>query len=188
MKKLSLLVLAIFFTFSAIAQTSIFKPFKVDIGIEFVISTNDEASTGMGFYISPIYNASDRVSIGARFGFTYTGSGTINVGIGSVEIGATNLFSFLMVGDYYLSSERVRPFVGLGFGMYKRSEATVRTGRGLVDISRNAKTNFGVKPRIGLNVGHFKMTVDYNFTGDQIYDYIGFTVGVDIGGGLSKLQ
>ena len=172
------------FTNCVFAQSELFRPFKVDTGIEFNISTNEEASNGMGFYISPIYNPTDRLSIGPRFGFGYTGSGTINLGIGSVEVGATHMFSFLMLVDYYLSTERVRPFVGMGIGMYKRSEATIKTSIGLVDISRNAKSNFGVKPRVGLNVGHFKMSVDYNFTGDQIYDYIGFTLGVDIGGGF----
>ena len=184
MKKIFIISLAISITTFSQAQSTIFKPFKVDTGIEFVIPTSNEAGSGMGFYISPIYNASDRLSIGPRFGFSYAGYGTLNVGIGTVEIEGTNMFSFLMVGDYYLSTERVRPFVGLGLGMFRRSEASIRTGIGVVDISREAKSNFGAKPRIGLNVGHFKMTVDYNFTGDQIYDYLGFTLGFDIGGGF----
>lgn len=167
-----------------VAQPTIFKPFKVDTGIEFIISTSEETGGGMGWYISPIYNVTDRLSIGPRFGFSYAGSGSIDVGVGSVKVGASQLFSFLMVTDYYFTTERVRPFVGLGIGMYKRSEAKIETGAGIVDLSINAKTNFGIKPRIGLNVGHFKMTIDYNVTGDQIYDYIGFTLGADIGGGF----
>ena len=184
-KGLLLILFAIGLSFSmAIAQPTIFKPFKVDTGIEFNITTSSEAGSGMGWYISPIYNATDRLSIGPRFGFGYIGNGTINVGIGNVEVGGTYLFSFLMQTDYYLSTERVRPFVGLGFGMYRRSEATLETGIGIVEFRREAQSNFGVKPRVGLNVGHFKMTVDYNFTGEHIYDYIGFTLGVDIGGGF----
>ena len=69
-------------------------------------------------------------------------------------------------------------------GMYKRGDATVVVGVGIVDISRNAKANFGLKPRAGLNVGHLKITVDYNLTGKEINDYVCFTLGVDIGGGF----
>ena len=188
MKKLSLVIVLLASTLSndLYAQSSIFKPFKVDMGIDFSFTTKDELSSGMGFYISPIYNVTDKLSIGPRFGFGYAGGGNIQFGPGSVKVGSTSMFSFLMVGDYYFSTEKVRPFVGLGLGMYKRGEASIETGIGYVDISRNAKANFGVKPRIGLNAGHFKMTVDYNFTGEGIHDYIGFTLGAEIGGGFNK--
>ena len=63
MKKLVCLILGTLLfsnSDSLFAQSSIFKSFKVYKGIEFAISTNDEASTGMELYISPINNIIDR--------------------------------------------------------------------------------------------------------------------------------
>ena len=98
----SVLLIVIVSANSLMAQPVIFKPFKVDTGLEFNFSTDNEVGSGLGFYISPIYNATDRLSIGPRFGFGYTGSGSINVGVGNVEIGTTYIFSFLYACRFFL--------------------------------------------------------------------------------------
>ena len=165
------------------AQSTIFKPFKVDVGIVAAVSTDDEAGSGGGFYIEPKYNVNDRINVGLRLESAFLGSGSIRVGGTSVDIESASVAPILLTGDYYFHTERVRPYVGLGMGMYRRQERSISTDIGSVALGLESQTNFGVAPRVGLNAGHFKLAVIYNFTGNHIADYLGINVGMEIGGG-----
>jgi len=165
------------------AQSKIFKPFKVDVGIVGAVSADDEAGGGLGIYLEPKYAATDRINVGLRLESAFLSSGSIKVRGTSVDIESASVAPILLTGDYYFNTEKVRPYVGMGMGMYIRQERYVSTDIGSVAIGLASQTNFGVAPRLGLNAGHFKLAVGYNFTGNHIADYLGINVGTEIGGG-----
>ena len=138
---------------------------------------------GPGFYVEPKYQANDRISVGLRLESTFLTSGSITVGPGSFDLEAASVFPILLTGDYYFTTEKVRPYAGVGLGVYIKDETSIDSDIGVVSFDLGSKTNFGVAPRLGLNVGHFKLAVIYNFTGDGIADYLGINVGAEIGGG-----
>lgn len=177
------LSIAILTSTSIVAQSSKFKHFKVDLGVATMITTNPIVDKGMGFYFSPIFNATNRLSVGARFGFNYLSIEPITTGIGYMDFGIIGFSSFLIVGDYYLSIEHVRAFIGLGFGFYRQREMLMTTSLFPANLINPRKSNIGIMPRLGFNVGHFKMTIAYNSNGYELFNYVDVTLGMDIGGG-----
>jgi len=167
-----------------IAQHSIYKPLKVDLGINTVFAMKQGTGGGNGLYINPMFNLTDRFSIGPRLETAIVKKDKVDLVTGILNNKIVNLSSYLIVMDYYLSKERIRFFIGLGSGLFKQRDSFMVLGLGSVDLSGNSKMSLGLMPRLGYNVGHFKMTVNYIMTGDLMYDYLGFTLGLEIGGGL----
>lgn len=82
------------------------------------------------------------------------------------------------------STKTVRPFAGLGAGIY--TVAGVSFSDLGEDIAVGAATKFGFAPRVGLEAGHFRAAVKYNFAGKDNnikYNYLSFKVGFFFGGG-----
>jgi len=183
MKYFTIMLLLIGINQHADAQSSLFKPFKIDIGIVGAVSLDDEAGNGPGFYLEPKYQASDRINVGLRLESVFLTSGSISIGPTAVDLEAASVFPILLTGDYYFNTERVRPYAGLGIGVYIKDETSINTDIGIVNFDLGSKTNFGVAPRLGLNAGHFKLAIIYNYTGDGIADYLGISIGAEIGGG-----
>jgi outer membrane protein X len=166
------------------SQERIYNPFKVDFGITCDIPVSDDASFGGGAYIEPRYNVNDKLTIGLRLEGVYLSSGNVTVDFTSVDIKSTSVMVIHITGDYYFSTEKVRPFIGVGLGMYKKTirSVSVSASQG-VDIGPKAKTNFGFAPRFGLNIGRTRLAAIYNYTGSDITDFLGIQVGFEIGGG-----
>ncbi|MBN2350084.1 MAG: hypothetical protein JXJ22_14685 [Bacteroidales bacterium] len=173
----------LFLNLQLFSQDHVFKPFKVDFGLTCDIPTDDNAGTGVGIYIEPRYGASEKLTIGLKLQNDFLGAGDIEINYISVKISSTRIFSLLITGDYYFSTENVRPFVGLGLGMYKKYIYGVSTGITGVDIGSVSDTNFGFEPRIGININHFRIAGLYNYTGKGISDYVGIQFGFEFGGG-----
>jgi hypothetical protein len=185
MKKLLFIFPAVllFFNLQLFSQDKIFKPFKVDCGLTCDIPTADDASTGIGFYVEPRYGINEKLSVGLKLENDFLGSGNVEINYVSVNVSYTRIFSIMMTGDYYFSTENVRPFIGLGLGMFKKYISGVSTSVVGVDIGTTSKTSFGFEPRVGLNIGHFRIAALYNYTGKEISDYLGIQLGFEFGGG-----
>lgn len=169
------------------AQELIYNPFKIDCGITIDIPVSDDASIGGGGYIEPRYNVNDRLTIGLRLEGVYLTSGNVTIDFTSVEVKSTAVMIFHLTGDYYFSLEKVRPFLGIGVGMYKKTmqSVSVSASEGIA-IGPKSKTNFGFAPRIGLNIGHARLAAIYNYTGSNITDFLGIHIGFEFGGGKIK--
>jgi hypothetical protein len=85
--------------------------------------------------------------------------------------------------------------VGLGFGLFSMAAVEFNTaGPDPTAEDFGAETRFGFYPRIGLDAGHFNLTVDYNFVpstdipgGAEVKNsYLGIKAGFSIGGGVGK--
>ncbi len=174
-----------------------YKAFRVDLGLGYAIPKD---GGGVIFSIEPKYAITPNIAVGIR------GEGAVMAKIlweknatgEYVDSGSTELkanASYLLTGDYYLITKKLRPFVGLGFGAYNLAGSAIEinnvtTPATDVNINLGAKTNFGFMLRAGFDVFHMRLALEYNFAGkdnlDKSYNYLGAKFSVYIGGGVKK--
>jgi len=166
------------------SQDRVYKPFKVDLGFTCDIPTGSDATMGGGIYIEPRYAVNDRLTIGLRIEGAYLNFGNVTIDYTSVNVKTTTISPILLTGDYYFSVEKVRPFIGVGLGMFKRTSRSVLVSalQG-IEIGPKTQTKFGFAPKIGLNVGHARIAAIYNYTGLDVGDFLGIQFGFEFGGG-----
>ncbi len=155
-------------------------PFRINCGFAFDFPTYNNASNGYGFYVEPRFNVNENLSLGFKFEDDIIGSGNVNYN--SANVTPTRIVPVLMTGNYYFSSGFVRPFIGLGLGMFIMYSNTVSSniyGNNVNTINTN--TNFGFEPQLGLNIYHFIIAAVYNYTGNGTNNYVGIQMGIELG-------
>lgn len=171
-----------------------FKPFKVGVGIGYAVPGAGEGAGG-GFlaFLEPAYRATDQVTVGLRLEGAFMVRGVQGITNDDVEGDASSVASYTLNSQYYFNNNNVRPFVGVGFGLFSLAAAKFNTvsgnDTGLNDVG--AETRFGFYPRIGLDAGHFNLVLDYNVVpptdvpggGEVKNSYLGIRAGFSIGGG-----
>ncbi len=188
--------LCITLTLSYAAQAQEFKPFKVNVSLGVAIP-----SGGGGALF-----ADDQIDVGLRIEAAIMARDVVvngNTTSGSVQ-GAG---SYILTGNYMLSNQNFRPFVGIGAGLYSIASGSVDVvGTGSSSQSTNgeiaAGSVFGGMARVGFKAGHFVLGLEYNLipnTNSVVFDsngtsqigtsvqsknsYAGVKIGFDIGGG-----
>lgn len=191
MKKQLLTLALMVFTSVAFAQD--YKAFKVGLGLGYAGAPDGEG--GIAVYLEPAYRVSDEIAIGLRMetAVLLKGVSTDGTTIDSDGSASAN-GSFTLNGQYYLSNEKFRPFVGLGLGLYSLASVEIAGDDGAL----SAGTEFGFYPRVGFDYGHLNLIFDYNFipntdgtidinTNPQEVEiknsYFTIKLGVSIGGG-----
>jgi hypothetical protein len=161
-----------------------YKPFQMEVGIPFNFGMSESSSFGSGLYLAPRYAASNQLHIGIKTGWYNLGEGKLLVDGDKVDIESVMVIPVLLTGDYYFNTDRTRPFIGLGIGMFRRNEFEFSKHNNQVNYSENdVKINLGLAPQIGVNSGHFRFSAAYNITGKSIANYVSLNLGMDIGGG-----
>ncbi|WP_420151723.1 hypothetical protein [Spirosoma sp.] len=180
---------------SATAQE--YKPFKVNVSVGYAKPLNAGVSGGFLAAVEPKYGLSDNFDLGLRLELASVARGVQQNG--NTYTGDVGAFaSYLLTGSYLFGTGGVRPFLGVGAGLY-----TIGAG-GTVVISSNGQPNrnielvsdtkFGGMIRGGIKAGHFVASVEYNAVPTSKNNtsalevttenaYLGIKVGVDIGGG-----
>jgi hypothetical protein len=179
---------------SASAQE--YKPFKVNVSVGYAKPIHGGVSGGFLFAVEPKYGVSDHFDLGLRLesaavarGIVYNGNTTTS------DLGAYS--SALITGNYLFGSSNVRPFLGAGVGVYSIGSAgtvTLTNGQTPQNVTFVSDTKLGGMIRGGIKAGHFVAAVEYNAapttnntigttTVSSENSYLGFKVGVDIGGG-----
>ena len=171
-----------------------YKEFKVGVGIGYAApGTGEGAGGGFLAYLEPAYRATDQVLVGLRLEGAFMVRGIEGVTNRDISGDATSVASYTLNGQYYFNNNNVRPFVGAGVGLYSLAAAKFNTASntdpGLDEVG--AETRFGFYPKIGIDAGHFTLTVDYNVLpptdvpggGEVKNSYLGIRAGVSIGGG-----
>lgn len=155
-----------------------YKKFKVAIGLGYAtpIAGNNEPMVGDVFTIEPSYRLSDDLAIGLR----YESAVLVNY-----DFDFTYYVSYTLNGQYYLSKNKFRPFIGGGLGMFIVGS----------DYYEFADPKVGFYPRAGFDFGHFNVTLDYNLmvgSNGALYNisdhYLGIRAGISIGGGKKRNQ
>lgn len=171
-----------------------YKEFKVGVGIGYAApGTGEGAGGGFLAYLEPAYRATDQVLVALRLEGAFMVRGVEGVTNHDVSGDATSVASYTLNSQYYFNNNNVRPFVGAGVGLYSLAAAKFNTATnndpGLDEVG--AETRFGFYPKIGIDAGHFTLTVDYNVLpptdvpggGEVKNSYLGIRAGMSIGGG-----
>ena len=180
-----LFVAASFAAFNASAQSTTFKPFKVDLAVGFASPAGSGSKGGVLFAIEPKYSISDQITLGLRLESALTANAIVGTDGASLAGDIKSTTSYLATADYMFVTKTFRPFAGLGLGLYSVAGVTIEN----LDVT-NGSTNFGFAPRVGFEAGHFRAAIEYNFAGkesdvnyDLKYNYLSFKVGFFFGGG-----
>jgi hypothetical protein len=188
MKKL-LLAAMLFSTVGATAQQYRRFLFALDLGYP-ISNLNPKGLVSM----EPAYRLNDKILIGFRME---------TIGIGRIPNGSTTgdpyLNSMGLNGQYYFSFNSMRLFCGAGLGLYNPF---------IMNRTINHLSGLGVYPRIGIDFGHARVLIEYNFiqkmnhlivtdfnpmipTANWHYEivnksYLSLKIGFFIGGGRKK--
>lgn len=194
MKKIVLSILLLATVAIANAQYE-FKPFKVDVSLGYAIPGGEGAKGGVLFVVEPKYAVIPSVSVGLRIETAIMARGRADASGTNTEVDVKAAGSYLATGDYYFTSSTVRPFAGLGLGIYSLAAASTEDN----GASVSAGSKFGQMVRAGVELSHFRVGVEYNIVPKTTMEYInsngvktsssmkngyiGIKVGFCIGGG-----
>jgi OmpW family len=193
--KICLIACCLFLSTTIISHAQEFKPFKVGVGVGYAVpSTGKGAGGGVLFYVEPAYRPSDQFLVGLRLEGAALVRGVKGVNNNNDVSGdATTLASYTLNTQFYFTTDNVRPFIGAGLGLYSLAAVKFNTASSNDPTTDDvgAQTSFGFYPRVGLDAGHFNLTLDYNIVpstkvpgGGYIKNnYLGIKLGVSIGGG-----
>lgn len=167
--------------------TRIYKPFKVDVGINLTFPANTDLTVGGGFFVEPRYGINDHLHVGLHLGSNIIGEGEFLFHNTRAVTKAQAIGNISLTGDYLFSRDNVRPYIGIGAGMYRRSDyEIVDESSGTTINNQGTHVNFGLAPRMGLVAGKFRMDATFHFTGSGITDFISLGLGIQFGGGKMK--
>jgi opacity protein-like surface antigen len=175
MKKILLSLITIFtVNAAASAQAENYQKFKVDALIGYALPSSGTGG-GVTLSIEPKYNLTDNIAVGLQYGGSFFASGGSEISLNLSE-------HYLLTGEYYLGERKARPFLGLGAGLYEVGNlgtATNSTGQGTV--TGEVGTKFGFAPRVGLQINHFRLALEYNIVANN--NFLGIKIGSTFGGG-----
>jgi outer membrane protein W len=168
MKRLALPVLAALALAApaARAQAPSYQPIRVDLTFYGAYAPADATSWGGGLAIEPKFNVTDQLAVGFRVdaaGFV-TQDVRVSSGTGDANVsqGARAVTTLLAKGDYYLTTSPVRPFVGLGVGLYRIGAGSQSVSGGTVVQTAQSFRGFGFAPQVGVNLGGFRLAGTYH--------------------------
>ncbi|AFK04168.1 hypothetical protein Emtol_3035 [Emticicia oligotrophica DSM 17448] len=192
MKKLLFIYAFLLILSDSFAQAEYHTPFRWDIGMHYARPKN--YGFGLGIYTEPKYLINDNVSVGMRIEGTVLGRLKVN---NSGESGGSLgwVSSFLAISDYHFGDSHFRPTMGLGLGLFRPTAASYNVGDNYPELARGGK--FGISPRFGIDLWHFRLSADYNFIfgqrnlidGQKIdlnQNHLTIKMGIFFGGGLKK--
>jgi outer membrane protein X len=198
MKKIIAIIALLASTF---AQAQEYKPFKVNVSVGYASPTGSARKGGFLFGIEPKYSVTSHLDLGLRLESAQMIRGVEPDNTYRTTSGlSSNFNSAILTGNYLFGpfgDSNFRPFVGAGVGLfYVSSGGSVSfeqssTKGELFMADYNA---IGGLFRVGIKVGHFVASIDYNAAPTHIYQlgsieftakssYTGFRVGFDLGGG-----
>lgn len=169
MKKFSLSVLFLAILAIANAQTdSPFKPFKVDVSLGYAVPGGTGAKGGVLFALEPKYEVIPNLSVGLRFEAAVMARGTVDAEGYASDVDVKAAGSYLLTGDYYFTQTKARPFAGIGLGIYSLAAASADENTTAV----SAGSKFGQLVRAGVELGHFRVGLEYNIVPSTKIDYV----------------
>jgi hypothetical protein len=153
MKKI-VLVAMLFVSANAGAQQYRKFFFAIDVGMP-----NSKLKPRGLFAMEPSYRVSDKIAVGFRME-------TIGI-VSTIGGNEMSLSSMGINGHYYFPLPDVRPFCGLGIGLYNPSNNFIMSNT----ETQSQRNGVGIYPRIGLETGHVRLMLEYNFI-QKMNDYI----------------
>ena len=189
MKKIYILALLIT-SIGITVHAQEFKKFKVGLGLGYASASGEGASGGILVYLEPAYRINDNILVGLRMESALVTRG-YSEDVGNATFDVAAIGSYTVSGQYYFNTNKFRPFVGAGLGVFSLAAVKVDDGSSTSQTAVKSESKFGFYPRVGFDFGHFNMSIDYNIipksevegAGDFKNSYLGVRVGFSIGGG-----
>ncbi len=174
------------------AQARNYQPVRVDLTVYGGYGTADANAWGIGAALEPKFNVTDNLAAGFRLEGAAFVTQKVSVGpagSGQAEIsqGARAVSAYLLKADWYFTTSSVRPFAGLGLGLYRIAGGSQEvSGGGTVSVAQRAEafSGFGFCPQLGVNFGGFRLAATYHVItgGDQVVvtNAVGTTPGTEV--------
>ncbi|WP_224367421.1 hypothetical protein [Hyalangium versicolor] len=121
---------------------------------------NGTKNFGLGAVIEPKWNITDSIAAGFRFDGGFTFGSSISQEQVSASLGAS--VATLTKGEYLFGDSGVRPFVGLGAGMYILMGQSAKATQDGAGATQEAGRYFGVAPQVGIDFGPVRLAATYN--------------------------
>lgn len=133
---------------------------------------------GIGAVVEPKWNITDFIAAGLRIdGGVMVGGRIAPQGTTSVSMGAS--VATLAKGEFLLGRSGVRPFAGVGAGMYILASQSVAASSDGAGIQQTGGKYFGVAPQLGIDFGGVRLAATYNrILGGEVV----LSQGVSVGG------
>jgi hypothetical protein len=159
----------------ASAEAEHYEPVRVDAGMTgSTVGVSDR--NGVGFVAEIKVNAHDNIAVGGRVEIAVMFGGL--VGDEALPFGMAA--AALLKGEYLLGTGPVRPFAGVGAGLYSiGSHTIVSDPNGNNGISTTSGRYFGVAPEIGLDLGRLRLAATYNAILGTSVEYRQTTGGIE---------
>ena len=149
--KTKIIFLGVLFLLSLEIAAQDFKKFRVGFGISYLA---DHPGVDAGLSWEAGYRIKDNALIGFKAESAFASGNTIN--------SKTVFFQ-----HYFPSSNRFRPFAGVGAGIYRPTNSMIGgcSPGPFQTHTTNEETKFGFYPRAGFDYRHFTMTLEWNIAG-----------------------
>ena len=166
----------------AFAEAEHYEQIRVDAGMT-GSSVGVSDRNAVGFVAEIKVNAHDNIAIGGRVEIAVMFGGDV----GGEELPFGMAASALAKGEYLFGTGIVRPFAGLGAGLYSMGTHTiVDDPNGASGISTTTGRYFGVAPEVGIDVGRLRLAATYNAVLGADVEYRMTTGGVEYRESLSQ--
>ncbi|MBB6460027.1 outer membrane beta-barrel protein [Flammeovirga kamogawensis] len=188
MKKTIIVALFLAMCSTAFAQD---KKFSIGFGLggSFASSKFEDVKqkgAGVNGFLNFYYNVNSKLSLGLEYnGATIVIKPEDDMGI---NFEATGLSSFSAKGLYHFSENKVRPYAGIGLGLYNVSPGKIGSGENFIEFEK--ASSFGFAPEVGLKLGWFQIAALYHmipsvsFSDDYNPSYNNFEIRIAANIGL----
>jgi hypothetical protein len=142
----------------ATAAPENYRLFRFDLGGVYtqMYSSGDK---GGGLVLEPMFNISDQISAGFRQEIVFAGGGSYGPSGSSLSVRTQT--TSLAKGEYYLTTDSIRPFVSLSAGLYYITAMSATASSSQNTITEIGGKYFGIAPQIGIELGVFRLSVLY---------------------------
>lgn len=177
MKKLFPLSFVVFLmTIVLSTQAQEYRLFKVDLLSGYSRPSTQGLKAGFNLSLEPKFYISNHLAIGLKIeGVLLASVSNTNTEDGKLSA----LRSFSLTSEYYFGKKMVRPYIGIGAGLYKGF--SINTDSQDIDDLIVSKNQLGITPRAGFQIGHFRLGAEYNIVKD--FNFFSVKIGTTIGGG-----
>jgi hypothetical protein len=152
------------------AQSTTYHALKVDIEL----GAGDKFTST----VEPHYRVSDNLALGIRFQGAFSATVDLTTEGANNQSSTQSSSSTCITADYYFldskTGHNLALFAGGGVGGFAQSDSKNNTS--------TSSDSFGLFPRIGLETGHFRASIEYNVTGGTS-NYVSLNAGFFFGGG-----
>lgn len=150
-----------------------FRKFKVGMHAGYVAP--EGGGGGIGFALEPGYRITDKFAVNLRAEATvFTRDLGSDQDAANLDVGIGGIGSYTANVQYYFLNGPFRPYIAFGLGYYVPADVKVTTSASIAGGAATENTQtiapdaaFGFYPRIGFDLGHFNMMIDYNIVGDS---------------------